>query len=100
MQAQLQSFNSAVVSQAEAQGGTVGWGFFARQFIDAAKAMALAHVDTEAERDDIVAFAMALADKYVAPRFGPTWQIFRAPLQAGLDSAIDHIPTLLGGSNA
>lgn len=100
MQAQLQSFGSSIEAQAGVQGGSVGLGFFGRQFVQSLRTMALAQVDTEAERDAIVAYAMKLADAFVAPRFGPLWPLFRGSLQGILDGAIDALPGLLAAQES
>ena len=98
MQAQLQSFGASVEAQAQAHGGTVELGGFLVDALQMLKDLAAAQVDTEAERDQIVAYVMTLADTFVGPRMPIAWRIVRNSIQSVLDEAIDRLPELLGGS--
>lgn len=75
--------------------GTVGLGTFYRVALDWLKSLALAQVDTEAERDDIVEVVLKAADALVGTKFPFGWTIVRASIQSFLDDAIDQLPTLL-----
>lgn len=76
--------------------GAVGLGTFTRTAIDWLKKLALDQVDTEAERDNIVAVVMAAADRLVALKFPPVvWGLIRGTVQEFLDNAIDSLPALL-----
>lgn len=76
--------------------GTIGVGTFLRGVVDYLKQLAKEQVDTEAERDAIVAAAMAIADKMVAAKFPPVlWGIIRPGIMNFLDQAIDKLPIIL-----
>ena len=90
-------FNQGLRSELEevAINGTVGLGSFYRVVLNQLKALALSQVDTEAERDAIVAHVIHAADAVVAPRFPWGWPFVRANLEAFLDAQIDNLPALL-----
>lgn len=78
--------------------GTVGLGTFLRSVSDFLKKLALEQIDTEAERDAIVAVVMKAADAMVAAKFPPVvWNFVRPTIEAYLDNAIDNLPALIQG---
>lgn len=97
MPSTLDSFAASVESHATAAGGTLGLGTYYRLVIDHLKAMAVAQVDTEEERDAIKDKALALADLYVAPKFPFGWVFVRKYLDSFLDESMDNLPAFLNG---
>lgn len=76
--------------------GQVGAGTFLRTAAGWVKQLALAQVDTEAERDAIIDVVMKAADVLVAGKFPPViWGFVRTSIQTFLDEYIDKLPGLL-----
>lgn len=87
----------AFAKAAENGARSVGLSTFINVAIDWLKGLARDKVDTEEERDAIVAAVMAVADAFVASRFPPfVWRLVRPNVERILDDAIDNLPALLG----
>lgn len=86
---------SAIESHAAAAGGTLGAGTFLRLVLDQLKSLAVQQVDTEEERDQIKDAILALADRFVAPKFPWGWALVRRSLDSFLDERLDDLPALL-----
>lgn len=76
--------------------GEVGQGTFIRTVTEWLKGIAREQIDTEEERDNIIAVVLTAADQYVAPRFPPAlWKFVRNSVDKFLDDALDQLPELL-----
>lgn len=98
LQSLQSSLKSAVEAQAAAQGGTLGLDEFVWIIFTDGKKWAREKLDTEEERDALIAYGLSLADQVVAARFPVVWPIVRKSLEALLDEAIDNVPILLAAS--
>ena len=90
--AALESHLAPVVRSTD---GTVGLGSFLSGVAAWLKLQGHNAVDTEAERDALLAGVMLVADRLVAPRLGGLWVIIRPVINEFLDDQMDILPTLV-----
>jgi hypothetical protein len=85
------SFAASLAPVTDAQ-GNVGLGTFIRKVADYLKSLVHQAIDTEAERDELLAAFMAAADRFVGPKFGPMWSVVRPLVNELLDERMDVLP--------